>query len=74
MAISRAQKFAQKYKFYLKCDINKFFENVDHLVLKNLLKRIIKNHDLLHLLDAIIDHKIPSGVTGKGIPIGNLSS
>jgi len=73
-AVSRCQKFAKQYKYYLKCDINKFFENIDHQVLKNILRRVFKDQDLLWLLDVIIDHKVPENIKGKGLPIGNLTS
>ena len=42
-AVNRAQYFARKYAFYLKCDITKYFGSIDHTVLKGLLKRKIKD-------------------------------
>jgi RNA-directed DNA polymerase len=72
-ALKRCQHFAGKNAFYLKCDIKKFFESVDHHILKSLLRRIIKDPRLLHLLDRIIDHTVP-GSEKAGLPIGNLTS
>lgn len=74
VAVVRCQKFTRKFAYYLKCDVRKFFESVDHEVLKRLLRRILKDERLLHLLDLIIDHEVPGGQKGKSIPIGNLTS
>ena len=63
-----------KNKFYLKCDIRKYFETIDHGVLKVLLRRIFKDEKLIRLFDQVIDHAAPGADPGKGIPIGNLSS
>lgn len=74
LAVSKCQEFSRKFPYYLKCDIKKFFENTDHEVLKNILRRLFKDNELLWLLDMIIDHKVPGNKVGKGIPIGNLTS
>ena len=74
VALKRCQSFAKKNEYYLKCDIQKFFESVDHEILKQLLRKVIKDPLLLQLLDKIIDHPIPGNALGKGISIGNLSS
>lgn len=74
LAIKTAQKFARRYKYFLKCDIKKCFESIDHEVLKNTLARIIKDKKLLGLLNIIINHAVPGAISGKGLPIGNLTS
>lgn len=74
MAVARCQEFTRKFSYYLKCDIKKFFESIDHQVLKNILRKLFKDKDLLSLLDIIIDHKVPGNMLGKGLPIGNLTS
>ena len=56
--------------YCLKIDIKKFYENVDHKILKQMLRRKIKDRDVLDLLDKIID-SLPGE---KGIPIGNYTS
>lgn len=53
--------------YCLKLDIRKFYPSVDHEVLKMLLRRKIKDKDLLQLLDTIID-------SAPGLPIGNYLS
>ncbi len=54
-------------QYCLKMDIKKFYPNVDHAILKALLRRKFKDNDLLWLLDEIID-------SAHGLPIGNYLS
>ena len=97
-------------KFYiLKFDISKYFYNLDHKILKQLVRRKIKDNDVVEIIDNIIDStdknyvneeinllkqreiskiinctdnnkliqdilNIPEYKTGKGLPIGNMSS
>jgi RNA-directed DNA polymerase len=53
--------------YCLKLDIKKFYPSVDHRILKQLLRRKIKDEDLLWLLYNIID-------SAPGLPIGNYLS
>lgn len=53
--------------YCLKCDVKQFYPSVDHVVLKRVIRRKIKDRDLLWLLDMIID-------SAPGIPIGNYLS
>lgn len=73
-AVRRAQQFARRHAYFLKCDVRRYFETVDHAVLKTLLRRRIKDARVLGLLDQIIDQPIPGGEEGRGLPIGNLTS
>lgn len=41
--------------YYLKFDINKYFHNIDHDIVKSMIRRKIKDRDALCLLDRIID-------------------
>ena len=54
--------------YCLKCDISKYFNNVDHAILLELLQKKIKDENILWLLREII------GSNPRGIPIGNLTS
>ena len=54
-------------QYCLKLDIKKFYPNIDHEILKQLLRRKFKDSDLLWLLDEIID-------SAPGVPIGNYLS
>ncbi len=58
--------------YFLKCDIRKFFDSIDHLVLKEKLRTVFDEPELLWLLDLIIDSF--ETLPGKGIPMGNQTS
>jgi len=61
--------------YCLKGDIAKYFRNVDHGVLKTLVRKRIACPDTLWLCDEIIDSAKPlNNGKAKGIPIGNLTS
>lgn len=66
-AVRRALKDTAGTRYCLKLDIRKFYPNVDHEILKSLLRKKIKDNDLLWLLDGIID-------SADGLPIGNYLS
>ena len=69
-AIKYAFSKAKNCEFFLKLDVKKYFDNIDHQILKQKLSRIIKDKECLDLLFDIID----SFSTEKGLPIGNLTS
>lgn len=71
-AIKRAQQFASKYKWFLKCDIKKYFDSIDHNKLLNILKCKFKDKCLLAWFEKLI--RSYSTTRGKGLPIGNLTS
>ncbi|MCX6740897.1 MAG: RNA-directed DNA polymerase [Candidatus Parcubacteria bacterium] len=52
----------------LKCDISRYFQNINHDVLFNLIKKKIRDQEILNLIKIIIDSHSP------GLPIGNLTS
>lgn len=58
--------------YILKCDIRKFFDNIDHDILKQKLKKVFTEEKFFNLLCRIIDsfEKTP----GKGLPLGNQTS
>jgi len=58
--------------FFLKLDIRKYFDSINHEILKTQLRRLIKDTRVLLLLDGIIDSY--ETASGKGVPIGNLTS
>lgn len=66
-ALRGALKNISETKYCLKLDIRKFYPNVNHDVLKQLLRKKIKDKEMLWLLDGIID-------SAPGIPIGNYLS
>lgn len=72
-----ARKVSQNYTtdcWALKCDIKKFFASVDHEILLTLLKKKIKDEDIIWLLKQIIYSFHSEQGVGKGMPLGNLTS
>ncbi|MCR5136245.1 MAG: reverse transcriptase/maturase family protein [Oscillospiraceae bacterium] len=58
--------------YFLKCDIRKFFDSIDHQILKDQLAEVIDDDRTLRMLFGIIDSYEVS--PGKGIPMGNQTS
>lgn len=54
-------------RYCLKIDIKKFYPSINHDILKEIVRKKIKDKKLLQLLDEIID-------SAKGVPIGNYLS
>ena len=71
-ALDRAQAFTRNYAWFLKLDARKYFDSIDHEILKRQLKRLFKDATVLRLLDAVIDSYETE--PGRGVPIGNLTS
>ena len=75
--IDRAWKLTRKYlrdkkgcKYCLKIDVRKFYDNINHEILKKKLRKKIKDVNVLWLLDSIID----SYPDSTGVPIGSYLS
>lgn len=62
--------------YALKMDIRRFFDTIDHQILKALLQKNIHDEKALLLIDSVIDSfYVTSGVSGNaGIPLGNVTS
>jgi RNA-directed DNA polymerase len=62
--------------FSLKMDIQKFFDSVDHCILKELIRKRIKDNRVLALVDMIIDSFFFQEIEGRkvGLPLGNVTS
>lgn len=88
-ALKKFTHFARNSRYVLQCDIKKYFPSIDHIILKQLIRRKIKCRDTLWLIDAIIDNSneqeavieyfsgddLLTPVTRRrGLPIGNLTS
>jgi len=71
-ALRQAQRHLRRFPWYVKIDIEHYFDTIDHACLYRLLQRCFKGRDLLATLWRIIDgfHITP----GKGVPIGSLTS
>jgi len=88
-AADRLQHLMGHYRYALQCDIRKFFPSIDHAILMGLFRRLIKDHQVLWLMDLIVDASNPQepvqewfadddlwtpGRRRRGLPIGNLTS
>ena len=80
-ALDRFKYFANKVSknntktcWILKGDIKKFFANIDHQILTDILEEHIPEKSILWLLERIISSFSANGKTGIGLPLGNLTS
>lgn len=64
---SDLNKDKQGTKYCLKMDIKKFYPSINHSILKQIIRKKLKDKCLLALLDEIID-------SADGVPIGNYLS
>lgn len=63
--------------FILKCDIQKFFDSIDHDILLSILRKTIKDEQLVNLLTEVVESFTGEQSTlfeRRGVPIGNLTS
>lgn len=79
-AINRFRSFGYKVGrngtktcWILKCDIKKFFANIDQEILRKILEKHLTDKDILWLLQRVIQ-SFNSGKNSKGLPLGNLTS
>lgn len=88
-ALRRFTEFARSSRYVLQCDIRKYFPSIDHLILKEIVRRKIKCPQTLWLIETIVDasnpqEEFPAFFPGddlfthterrRGLPIGNLTS
>ncbi len=71
-AIERTVGFARRHGWFLQLDIRKYFDSIDHGVLRRRLERRFKDGALLRLLWSLIASY--STAPGRGLPIGALTS
>ncbi len=71
-AVRKAQVFSRKFTWFLKLDIKKYFDSIDHQILLRLIGKRVKEKRVVTVFDSIV--KSYSTVAGKGMPIGNLIS
>lgn len=58
----------------LKMDVKRFFDTIDHNILKTLIRRDVQDNKVLHIIDVIIDSFEIQKDSGVGIPLGNVTS
>lgn len=80
-ALNRFREFAYKSSknntkacWVLKCDIQKFFANINHAVLLDILRNNITDKNILWLLGGVIESFSTLGREDVGLPLGNLTS
>jgi retron-type reverse transcriptase len=87
-AINRFRDYARnvsknntKTCYVLKCDIRKFFANIDHRILKEILEKHILDKNTLWFLGQVINSfssqkhiYAMAEMCNKGLPLGNLTS
>jgi retron-type reverse transcriptase len=80
-AIDRFREFARKVSrnhtrtaWVLKCDIRKFFANIDHGILIDILRKHQLDEETISLLNRVIVSFHTKDRPGKGLPLGNLTS
>ena len=71
-AAARARQYAGQNTWFLKLDIAKFFDSIDHQIALRHLARLFGDLDLLNLFGEILASY--NTRPGRGLPIGNLFS
>lgn len=61
-------------RFVMKLDVEKYFASINHRVLLDKLSRSLSDNSLEQLLISLLESQKDYRLSGKGIPIGNLSS
>lgn len=62
----------RKPTYALKCDVRKFFDSIDHAVLREWIVRKVSDTEVLRLVDLIFDSFEKE--KGKALPLGNVTS
>ncbi|MDP3900517.1 MAG: reverse transcriptase domain-containing protein [bacterium] len=80
-AVNKFHEFAGKASknnirtcWALKCDIRKFFANIDHDILIKILKEYINDENIIELLKNVIESFSSEKDKNIGLPLGNLTS
>ncbi|MGA1840692.1 MAG: RNA-directed DNA polymerase [bacterium] len=71
-ALDQARSYHNHYKWFLKLDYRKYFDSLDHFILKQQLQALFKDPILLKIFYRIIDSYFTT--ENRGVPIGNLTS
>lgn len=59
--------------FVLKCDIRKYFDSIDQVMLLDLIKEKVSCEKTLEIIKEILCSHV-SSLHGKGVPLGNITS
>ena len=69
-----ARRYAGRAQYFCKMDIRHYFDSVEHSRLLSVLFPIFRENPVRNLIDRIVRHPVPGMPTGRGLPIGNLTS
>jgi retron-type reverse transcriptase len=75
--IRKESKNDTKQCYILKCDVQKFFDSIDHGILLSFLRRKIKDPDTMWLIENVVESYTSEKSDlfhRRGVPIGNLTS
>jgi RNA-directed DNA polymerase len=70
----KVSKNNTKTCWILKCDIRKFFANIDHEILIGILREHIPDENIMKLLENVIGSFLAKKDAKVGLPLGNLTS
>lgn len=73
-ALLRAREFARCHRWFLKTDIRRYYDSIDHGILLAKLSRLCREERLFRLFEIIVRQPLPGQMPGKGLPIGSLTS
>ena len=71
-ALAQAKGYQERYGWFLKLDVRKYFDSLHKQVLRQQLCALFKDMRLLRIFDQILDSYCVQ--EGRGVPIGNLTS
>ena len=71
-ALDLALRHTRARRFFLKEDVRKYFDSIDHAVLKESLARVFKDRLVLKAFNDAIERY--ETTPGRGVPIGSLTS
>lgn len=71
-ALDQAKGYQKRYGWFLKLDVRKYFDSLNHQIIREQLNGLFKDVRLLRIFDQILDSYCVR--ENRGVPIGNLSS
>ncbi|MBQ9430188.1 MAG: RNA-dependent DNA polymerase [Kiritimatiellae bacterium] len=73
-ACALVRRYAGQAKYFCKMDIRKYFDSIGHEWLLGVLLPKFRETSVKNLIELIVRHPVPGLSTGRGLPIGNLTS
>lgn len=73
-ACALARRHAGRAKYFCKMDVRKYFDSIDHDRLLGVLLPKFRETNARTLIELIVRHEVPGMPSGRGLPIGNLTS